>query len=135
MAVPARTLTDDDLEAPTDPARQRHQRQRIDHWDAVARNYHHQGPCRLRYHRRLEQIYRFLVPPGQRVLELGCGRGDLLASLRPAHGVGLDFSPEMIDQARERHPHLEFVEADAHELPFDRPFDVVVLSDLVNDLW
>jgi cyclopropane fatty-acyl-phospholipid synthase-like methyltransferase len=27
---------------------------------------------------------QFLIPPGKRVLELGCGRGDLLASLKPS---------------------------------------------------
>ena len=48
------------------------------------------------YRGRLAEIYRFLVPPGQRVLELGCGSGDLLAALRPACGVGVDFSAEMV---------------------------------------
>ena len=30
---------------------------------------------------------RFLIPPGKRVLELGCGRGDMLATLQPSYGV------------------------------------------------
>ena len=33
------------------------------------------------------KFMRFLIPPGKRVLELGCGRGDLLAALQPACGV------------------------------------------------
>jgi tRNA G46 methylase TrmB len=41
------------------------------------------------YHRRLEQVYQAVVPPGQRVLELGCGTGDLLAAVAPSFGVGL----------------------------------------------
>jgi len=49
---------------------------------------------------------RFLIPDGARVLELGCATGDLLAALRPAVGVGVDFSEPMIDVARRQHLHL-----------------------------
>jgi SAM-dependent methyltransferase len=61
------------------------------------------------YHRRLAEIYQFLIPPGQRVLELGSGDGDLIASLKPSMGVGVDFSPEMTSRARQRHPEVEFL--------------------------
>jgi SAM-dependent methyltransferase len=90
------------------------------------------------YHEAITKVVRGLVPPGLKVLELGCGAGDLLAALKPARGVGLDFSSKMIAAARVRHPDLEFVEADAEELPLTETFDVVVLSDLVgslSDVW
>jgi ubiquinone/menaquinone biosynthesis C-methylase UbiE len=88
------------------------------------------------YHRRLGQVYRYLVSPGQRILEIGCGDGSLLAALQPAQGVGVDFSPEMLRRARERHPELDFIQADAHDLSaVEGPFDVIILSDLVNELW
>jgi SAM-dependent methyltransferase len=87
------------------------------------------------YHRRLTEIYRFIVPPHQRVLEIGCGRGDLLAALRPSVGVGVDFSATMIKRAAQRHPALRFIHADAHDLELDETFDVIILSDVVNDLW
>ena len=57
-------------------------RNRIGHWDDYARRTaHHIGLGRY-YHRRLAAVYGFLVPPGRRVLELGCGRGDLLATVQ-----------------------------------------------------
>ncbi len=88
------------------------------------------------YHKRLKQVYRFVIPEGSSVLEVGCGHGDLLASLKPSHGVGVDFSERMIVVARERHPGLEFIVTDAHELSLTgRTFDYIVISDLVNDLW
>ena len=59
----------------------------------------------------------------------------MLDALRPSHGVGVDFSAEMIRRARARHPHLRFVQADAHVLELREQFDVVILSDLINDLW
>jgi SAM-dependent methyltransferase len=86
------------------------------------------------YQRLLRRYYGFLIPPGARVLEVGCGIGDLLAALRPARGVGVDFSPRMVALARERHPDLEFIEADALAIPLGEKFDYIVLSDLVNDL-
>jgi hypothetical protein len=58
---------------------------------------------------------RFLVPEGSRVLDLGCGIGDLLAALKPSIGVGVDFSPAMLEQARARHPHLRFVLGDVED--------------------
>ena len=88
------------------------------------------------YHRRLEHVYRFLVAPGQRVLEVGAATGDLLAAVRPATGVGVDFSDVALARSRERHPGLTFVEADAHDLSsLSGTFDVIILSDLLNDLW
>jgi len=87
------------------------------------------------YHRRLIQVYRSLIPPGQRVLEIGCGTGDLLAALSPSIGVGVDFSSRMLREATRRHPCQRFVRADAHALDFGETFDFVILSDLVNDLW
>ncbi len=113
-----------------------YQQARMAHWDAIARRRDHwQGAGRW-YHRRLEAIYRFLVDPGQNVLEIGCGMGDLLAALQPARGVGVDFSPEMLRRARLRHPTLDFIQADAHALPeLQGPFDVIIFSDTINDLW
>ena len=119
------------------------------HWDKIARADPARSFFSSEYHRRLRQVYRLLISPGQRVLEIGCGRGDLLAALKPSVGVGVDFSGEMLTQARQRHADLTFIQADAHEFalnqPFDsapptgtsqgRPFDAVILSDLVNDVW
>ena len=86
------------------------------------------------YQQLLRRYYGFLVPPGLKVLELGCGLGDLLAAVRPARGVGIDFSPSMIALARQRHPGIEFQIGDALQFSSNEPFDYILLSDLVNDL-
>lgn len=89
------------------------------------------------YYRLLEQIHRFQIPPGARVLEIGSGSGDLLAALRPAHGVGVDVSPGMVELARSRHPDLRFEVAAGEDLDLGETFDYIVLSDLmpfVHDL-
>jgi len=83
----------------------------------------------------LERWFAFAIPPGARVLEIGCGTGDLLAALRPSVGVGIDFSTEMVRLAEERHPEFRFIAADAHDFFLDEKFDAIVCSDLINDVW
>jgi SAM-dependent methyltransferase len=89
------------------------------------------------YHDLLERVAQFHVPPGQRVLEIGCGSGDLLAALEPSVGVGVDVSAGMVAAARERHPELRIEHATGEELELGETFDTIVLSDLlpfVHDL-
>jgi SAM-dependent methyltransferase len=105
------------------------------HWDAIARAQPSRTFFSSEYHRRLREIYGLIVSPGQRVLEIGCAGGDLLASLNPSVGVGVDFSAEMLAQARQRYPNLTFLQADAHDFALDQTIDVIILSDLVNDVW
>ncbi len=113
-----------------------YQNTRQSHWDAVARKRDTWRGMGSWYHRRLIEIYQFLVSPNQRVLEIGCGTGSLLARLKPSRGVGIDFSADMIERAKLRHPELEYHQMDAHDLSgIDGPFDVIILSDTVNDLW
>lgn len=113
----------------------RYRAQRMAHWDRLARAAGRPRAFAGSYHRRLATVYRSLVPRGSRVLELGCGAGDLLAAVDPGEGIGIDFSLEMVRRAARRHPTLRFVCADGHDLPVRGPFDVVILSDLVNDVW
>ena len=120
--------------APTmDKAFRQYQKTRSEFWDKAASNVETAGS--RHYHTSLTKVYRFLVRPGLRVLELGCGTGDLLAALDPEYGVGVDFSPEMIEIAKSRHPDLSFIEADVHHLQLGERFDVIVISDLANDVW
>jgi SAM-dependent methyltransferase len=119
-----------------DSAGQPYQQTRIAQWNSVARMRDAWNGWGGSYHKRLKEVYRFLVSPGQRVLEIGCGFGELLASVGPARGLGLDFSSEMVTRAKSRPEALEFICADAHDLSFIKEtFDVIILSDLVNDAW
>ena len=66
---------------------------------------------------------------GDRVLDLCCGQGNVSEALnqRGCEIVGLDFSPPMLAQARNRVSDAIFLEGDAQALPFeDKSFDVVV---------
>ncbi len=77
------------------------------------------------------------VTAGTRVLDVGCGLGDLAAAAarRGAEPTGLDIAEGMIDAARRRHPAIEFVLHDGEELPFGAAsFDAVLAAFVVNHL-
>lgn len=112
-----------------------YQRARMEQWDKNAVKRDSWKGLGGWYHKRLTEYYKFLINPNQRILEVGCGLGDLLASLEPSRGVGVDFSAEAIARAKKRHPHLEFHQLDAHDLSsLAGEFDVIVFSDAINDL-
>jgi glycosyltransferase involved in cell wall biosynthesis/SAM-dependent methyltransferase len=83
------------------------------------------------YHRLVEAVYRFIVPSGATVLEIGSGSGDLLAALEPKVGVGCDVSGEMVALASKRHPELVFLHSSGERLDAGLRFDYIILSDLV----
>lgn len=120
----------------TDAAGTEYARARSEHWDRLARKRDAWRGLGGAYHARLAEVFAFLTAPGLRILEIGCGQGELLASLRSSRAVGVDFSPEMLARARRRHPELVFIDTDAHDLSaIQEQFDVVIFSDLINDLW
>jgi ubiquinone/menaquinone biosynthesis C-methylase UbiE len=107
---------------------------RADHWDKIAERQ--VGVLTKHYRSRLTEIYRHVIGECDSILEIGCGRGDLLNALNPGKGVGVDLSPKMIVQAQHQYPNLQFVCADAQSFDLgDDTFDVIILSDLLNDLW
>ncbi len=71
------------------------------------------------------------VSKGVRLLDVASGPGYVTAAAvgRGANAVGIDFSAEMVAEARRQHPAVEFQEGDAEELPFpDGSFDAVVIN-------
>ncbi len=119
-----------------DPLEKDYTHTRLEHWNNIASKREKRRRTGRAYHRRLSGIYRFLITPGKRILEIGCAEGDLLASLQPAEGTGIDYSEKMLARAKERHPDLSFVRMDAHDLTdLKGTYDYIILSDLVNDLW
>ncbi len=65
--------------------------------------------------------------PGERILDVGCGSGQLTARIAESGAavLGIDSSPNMIAQARINFPNLPFLLADAASYRPDEPFDAV----------
>lgn len=102
------------------------------HFDTVAPDYDRWKAKAHRYYDALKASLREIVPPGSRVLEVGCATGDILASLVPEDGVGLDISPAMIELAARKHPGLEFRVHDLMQGPLGERFDYVVAADVAE---
>jgi len=106
---------------------------------------HHEGIEKARHSRRyfydsLTRVIQSRIPRGQRVLDLGCGSGHLLAALEPSFGAGVDVSGAAIAAARRNHTgkNLHFLEGDCSDpevlSSLTGPFDVVLMVNMITHL-
>ncbi|MEH7127855.1 methyltransferase domain-containing protein [Neobacillus drentensis] len=74
------------------------------------------------------ELVRWLAPkPGEKILDLGCGTGDIANQLSQ-QGVeitGMDKSENMIEQAQKKYPDLTFIVEDAVNMRYSNEFDAV----------
>lgn len=88
------------------------------------------------YYKQLLNFFRYNIPVGSSVLEVGCGIGNILHQLKPSLGVGIDISGKMVELATKKHPQLRFHQMDAEKIELDAKlkFDFVVISDTLGYL-
>ncbi len=93
--------------------------------------------AKLRYHTKLlHKRLASMVEPGARVLEIGCGQGELLASLNPSVGVGVDIDAHAIRAAAQRHPTMRFKKLCGEDIgSLSDTFDYVIISNVMDDVY
>ena len=84
------------------------------------------------YERLIISLLKKIIPPGSRILDIGCGTGRYLRSLRPSYGVGVDISPKMIAVAqRQAGKNLSFLVGDATALFLKEAFDYIIAIETI----
>ncbi|NOS99653.1 MAG: glycosyltransferase [Phycisphaerales bacterium] len=86
------------------------------------------------YYAQLHRLFKLHVPAGARVLEIGCGAGDLLADLQPSYGVGIEPSRALSHDAQRRHPRLNIINDRYDRFATGESFDYVVISNAVGHM-
>ena len=105
-------------------------------------NYFEQlAPRRVAIRRRhryywndITRYLAYFIQEDQRVLEIGCGTGELLHDLVATQKIGIDYAPTMIAEARRQFPALDFRVVNAENLdPLQgETYDVVIISNLIG---
>ncbi|MFK7923844.1 MAG: trans-aconitate 2-methyltransferase [Bacteroidia bacterium] len=82
-----------------------------------------------------EGIFSYLqARSGERILDLGCGTGDLTLKIQEAGAdvLGVDDSAEMIVQAKAKYPTVDFAVADGRTLGFVSEFDAIFSNAVLH---
>lgn len=97
------------------------------------------APRYVKYRKRFSYYWNdvvkynnYYITEEQTILEIGCGTGETLSRLKGKRKVGVDYSPAMIDIAKDRYPELEFHVMAAEEMSLDEKFDVIVLPNVIG---
>lgn len=102
------------------------------HFDKIAKNYDYYKNKNSFYYENLKKLLISKISPNKKVFEIGCGTGDLLASLGPKVGYGMDISPEMIKIANGKYKdrkNLTFSTQWPNEV-----YDYIFMSDVIEHL-
>jgi trans-aconitate methyltransferase len=82
-----------------------------------------------------EDLIELLSPqPGERILDLGCGTGQLTAQLASTGATvwGIDADATMIAKAQQNYPHLKFEQADARNFQVEAPVDAIFSNAMLH---
>lgn len=87
------------------------------------------------YHQFMAHFYQFKVPPGLKVLQVGCKTGFILDAVKPRFGVGIDPECESICVAQQKYPYYSFYCTTIEEFTSQENFDYIILSSTIMEVY
>lgn len=102
------------------------------HFDRVAKNYDLGKNKYSYYYDNLKKLLGSIIPGDAKVFEVGCGTGDLLVSLDPKSGYGMDISDQMIQISKLKYQNLRNI-VFSTRWPEEK-FDYIFMSDVIEHL-
>lgn len=105
------------------------------HFDVIAADYDFYKQKNWFYYAHLKKLLTKLIPRNKNVLEIGCATGDLLASLKPRKGYGIDISSEMIRIAKSKQFSKKLHFSTQSVIKFkNKKLDYIFMSDVIEHL-
>ncbi len=84
------------------------------------------------YGNDITNYLNFFISESDSVLEIGCGYGETIAKIRGAEKTGVDFSPKMIEVAKNSFPEVDFFVMDAENITLEKKFDVIIFNNIIG---
>jgi SAM-dependent methyltransferase len=112
-------------------------RRRVAFYDELADRRVRWLEANSHYYATMQHLIEGLALPAHRILEVGCGLGDLVKHLngQGCECTGIDISPRTVQLAKERHPDIDVRVADVeHDTLPEGPFDLVLFTDTIGHL-
>src|SRR3989304_3469301 len=104
------------------------------HFDKIAPQYDDYKRKNAFYYSSIKRALKKIIPEGKRILDFGCGTGEILASLKPSMGVGYDISSKMIELARKKHAKNRFSRFTTSFNQISENFDYILMVDVIEHL-
>ncbi|MCO5247926.1 MAG: bifunctional class I SAM-dependent methyltransferase/glycosyltransferase family 2 protein [Chitinophagales bacterium] len=102
------------------------------HFEAIAMRYPQYRQRFSYYGKDIVSCFNFFITDADSVLEIGCGFGETIGKLKGSQKVGVDFSPKMIEMAKNTFPDVEYYVMDAENLSLDKKFDVIIFNNVIG---
>ena len=116
----------------------KYEKQSAKAYDKKAKEYDNTWDGRMTLQFRSKILEMISVKSGDKVLDMGCGNGSLIKSIKQLADInacGIDISPEMINECKQRYSDITFSLSSGEKLDFDdNTFDMIVTSCVLHHL-